>query len=310
MTAPRILFMGTPEFAVPSLTGLLDAGYPVIGVVTGPDKPRGRGQKLLPTPVKEIALRHHLPLLQPESVKDPGFAEDVRALSPDIAVVVAFRILPRAVFAVPRLGSFNLHASLLPKFRGAAPIQWAIINGETETGVTTFLLEDRVDTGGILLQERTPIDPGEDAGAVHDRLALLGARLVVQTVVLMERGTLQTKAQDPAEATPAPKIFKDDCHIQWDRPAAHVHNLVRGLSPAPGAWSLHGGRVLKIYRTRLMPAHSSGTPGTITLDAEGVSINTADHRLLLLELQQEGRRRMSIDEFRRGYTFSEGDALT
>ena len=310
MPAPRILFMGTPEFAVPSLTGLLDAGYPIVGVVTGPDKPRGRGQKLSPTPVKEVALRHHLPLLQPESVKDPSFVEDLRAFEPDIAVVVGFRILPRAVFALPRLGSFNLHASLLPRYRGAAPIQWAIINGETETGVTTFLLEDRVDTGGILLQERIRIHPDEDAGAVHDRLAVLGAQLVTRTVGLIERGSIQPAPQDATLATPAPKIFKEHCHIRWDLPSMHVHNFVRGLSPAPGAWCVHNGRVLKIYRTSAMPARGKGKPGTVTVDADGVSVMTADQPLFLLELQQEGRRRMTVDEFLRGYGLRDGDVLS
>ncbi len=310
MPAPRILFMGTPEFAVPSLTGLLDAGYPIVGVVTGPDKPRGRGQKLSPTPVKEVALRHQLPLLQPESVKDPAFVEHVRAFDPDIAVVVAFRILPRAVFALPRMGSFNLHASLLPRYRGAAPIQWAIINGETETGVTTFLLEDRVDTGGILLQERILIRPEDDAGAVHDRLAVLGAQLVARTVALIERGDIHPAAQDAALATPAPKIFKEHCRIRWDLPSVHVHNLVRGLSPAPGAWCLHEGRVLKIYRTSILPARGKGTPGTVVVDADGVSVMTADQRLLILELQQEGRRRMTVDEFLRGYPLRNGDMLS
>lgn len=309
MQAPRILFMGTPDFAVPSLTGLLEAGYPVVGVVTGPDKPRGRGQKLSPTPVKEIALLHHLPLLQPPTVKDPAFAEAVQALEPDIAVVVAFRILPRTVFSIPRLGSFNLHASLLPKYRGAAPIQRAIINGDAETGVTTFFLEDRVDTGEMLFQERIAIHPDDDAGSVHDRLAVLGAQLVLRTVEHIARGDVRPLPQQPSLATAAPKIFKEDCHIRWDATAESIRNLVRGLSPAPGAWCLHDGRVLKVYKSCVKPAAGSAAPGTVSVDEQGLSVKTADQSLLLLELQQEGRRRMTAEEFLRGYPMRTGDTL-
>lgn len=309
MQAPRILFMGTPDFAVPSLTGLLEAGYPVVGVVTGPDKPRGRGQKLSPTPVKEIAVLHHLPVLQPPTVKDPAFAEAVQALEPDIAVVVAFRILPRTVFSIPRLGSFNLHASLLPKYRGAAPIQWAIINGDAETGVTTFFLEDRVDTGEMLFQERIAIHPDDDAGSVHDRLAVLGAQLVLRTVEHIARGDVRPLPQQASLATAAPKIFKEDCHIRWDATAESIRNLVRGLSPAPGAWCLHEGRVLKVYKSRVKPAAGSAAPGTVSVDEQGLSVKTADQSLLLLELQQEGRRRMTAEEFLRGYPIRTGDTL-
>jgi methionyl-tRNA formyltransferase len=301
--------MGTPDFAVPSLTGLLEAGYPVVGVVTGPDKPRGRGQKLSPTPVKEIAVLHHLPVLQPPTVKDPAFAEAVQALEPDIAVVVAFRILPRTVFSIPRLGSFNLHASLLPKYRGAAPIQWAIINGDAETGVTTFFLEDRVDTGEMLFQERIAIHPDDDAGSVHDRLAVLGAQLVLRTVEHIARGDVRPLPQQASLATAAPKIFKEDCHIRWDATAESIRNLVRGLSPAPGAWCLHEGRVLKVYKSRVKPAAGSAAPGTVSVDEQGLSVKTADQSLLLLELQQEGRRRMTAEEFLRGYPIRTGDTL-
>jgi methionyl-tRNA formyltransferase len=301
--------MGTPDFAVPSLTGLLEAGYPVVGVVTGPDKPRGRGQKLSPTPVKEVAVLHKLPVLQPSTVKDPAFAETVRALEPDIAVVVAFRILPRAVFSIPRLGTFNLHASLLPKYRGAAPIQWAIINGDTETGVTTFFLEDRVDTGEMLFQERIAIHPDDDAGSVHDRLAVLGAQLVLRTIEHIARGDVRPLPQQPSLATAAPKIFKEHCHIRWDVPAESIRNLVRGLSPAPGAWCLHERRVLKVYKSCVQPAGGSAAPGTVFVDEKGLSVKTADQSVLLLELQQEGRRRMTAKEFLRGYPIRTGDTL-
>jgi methionyl-tRNA formyltransferase len=302
--------MGTPEFAVPSLARLIEAGHDIIGVVTGPDKPRGRGQKLTPTPVKELALQHHLPLLQPESVKDPAFAEAVRVLAPDIAVVVAFRILPRAVFAVPRLGTFNLHSSLLPRYRGAAPINWAVINGDTETGVTTFFLDDRVDTGEMLLQERIAIDPEEDAGSVHDRLAVLGAGVVVRTVDHIIRGDLAPRPQDGGAATPAPKIFKEHCHIDWSKPSRVVHDLIRGLSPHPGAYALHDGRVLKVFRSTVIDGHVRGTPGTVLVRDGRVMVMAGDHPVELLDLQQEGRRRMTSAEFLRGYTFGPSDVLT
>jgi methionyl-tRNA formyltransferase len=302
--------MGTPEFAVPSLARLIEAGHDIIAVVTGPDKPRGRGQKLTPTPVKELALQHHLPLLQPESVKDPAFAEEVRTLAPDIAVVVAFRILPRAVFGLPRLGTFNLHSSLLPRYRGAAPINWAVINGDTETGVTTFFLDDRVDTGEMLLQERIAIDPEEDAGSVHDRLAVLGAGVVARTVDHIIRGDLVPRPQDGGAATPAPKIFKEHCHIDWSKPSRVVHDLIRGLSPHPGAFTLHDGRVLKVFRSSVVDGHVRGTPGTVLVREGRVMVMAGDHPVELLDLQQEGRRRMTSAEFLRGYTFGPSDVLT
>lgn len=301
--------MGTAEFAVPSLQSLLDAGYDILSVVTGPDKPRGRGQKLSPTPVAHLARTNALPVLQPVSVKDPAFAAALTAVQPDLAVVVAFRILPWQVFSVPRLGTFNLHASLLPKYRGAAPINWAIINGETETGVTTFFLEETVDTGGIILQDRLTIGPDEDAGSVHDRLAVLGATAVVETVRRIERGEVFPRKQDPTAATPAPKIFREDCRIRWDRPAAAVHNFVRGLAPSPAAWTVHGANMLKIYRTAPVPGVPCGVPGSVELHHGGVTVVTADGNLSILELQQEGHRRMPVAEFLRGYRISTGELL-
>jgi methionyl-tRNA formyltransferase len=301
--------MGTPDFAVPSLELLLSNGCQVVAVVTAPDKPRGRGQELAPTPVKEVALRHSLPLLQPETLGDPGFAEQLRSLAPDIIVVVAFRILPREVYSLARVGAFNLHASLLPKYRGAAPINWAIINGETETGVTTFLLEDRVDTGGILLQSRLPIGSEDDAGAVHDALARLGSGLVLDTVRLLEKGEAAPRLQEGSLATPAPKIFKDDCHIRWDKPAEEVRNFIRGLSPYPAAFALHQGKLVKLYRTHCTPMRSAGLPGEIHADRVSLRVSTATVDLAVVEIQQEGKKRMGIEEFLRGYRFSPGDTL-
>jgi methionyl-tRNA formyltransferase len=303
----RLVFMGTPEFAVPSLEALCEAGYPILSVVTGADKPRGRGQRLTPTPVKQSALRHNLPVLEPLSVKDPIFAEQILRLNPDLAVVVAFRILPPSVFTIPRFGTFNLHASLLPRYRGAAPINWAVMNGETETGVTTFFLEQAVDTGATLLRARVPIGPDDDAGILHDRLAEVGARTVLETVRLIEQGQAETQIQDHGEATPAPKIFKEQCRISWNRPAAQLHNFVRGLSPHPAAWTMHGDHLLKIYRTHPMKGGAPEAPGLVTVTGTSLRVAAQDGSLEILELQQEGRRRMTAGEFLRGYSLTTGD---
>lgn len=310
MSPLKLVFMGTAEFAVPSLKILLDSGYAIRAVVTGADKPRGRGQRISPTPVKAFALQHDLQVLQPVSVKDPNFVSKLAGLSPDLAVVVAFRILPRSVFTIPRLGTFNLHASLLPKYRGAAPINWAIINGEQETGVSTFFLEEAVDTGTIILQDRLPIGPDEDAGSLHDRLATLGADTVLQTVRLIERGDVVPTPQNADQATPAPKIFREHCRIDWNRPAGAVHDFIRGLSPHPAAWTTHRGGMLKIYKTVLDSAASGGKPGSITIRSETLTVATADSALSLIELQQEGHRRIPVAEFLRGYRCTDGDVLT
>jgi methionyl-tRNA formyltransferase len=302
----RLVFMGTPDFAVPSLDALIAAGYPIAAVVTGVDKPRGRGQRLTPTPVKEAALRHALPVLQPTSMKDPAFAAQLRALAPDLAVVVAFRILPRDVFTIPAKGTFNLHSSLLPKYRGAAPINWAVMNGDHETGVTTFLLDDAVDTGNMLLQEKVPIGPEEDAGIVHDRLAEVGARLVVESVRGIESGSIVPRPQENQAATPAPKIFREQCRIDWNSPASSIHNFIRGLSPHPAAWTMHGGRLLKIYKTRILPDPASTPPGSLHATTNTLTVSAADGLLDILELQQEGHKRMGIEEFLRGYKLPAG----
>ncbi len=302
--------MGTPEFAVPSLEILLANGYPVSAVVTAPDKPRGRGQVLSPTPIKSVALKHRLPVLQPESLRDPEFASAIRALNPDLIIVVAFRILPKEIFSIPTLGAFNLHASLLPKYRGAAPINWAIINGEKETGVTTFFLEEKVDTGNMLLQARVPIKPDDDAGSLHDTLAEVGAEIVLHTVRLIEQGKMVPRKQDDALASPAPKLFKQDCRINWNEPAQKIHNRVRGLSPLPTAFTMHNGRVIKLYRTQLTDRKSSGEPGSVLLEKKSLFVCTADNFIAVSELQQEGRRRMGVEEFLRGYHLTSGEKLT
>ncbi len=297
--------MGTPEFGVPSLERLLQDRHAIQAVVTAPDKPRGRGQVLSGTPVKTVAQRHGIPVLQPETLRDAAFLERLRDCRPDLIVVVAFRILPREVFTLPRLGSFNLHASLLPKYRGAAPINWAIINGEAETGVTTFLLEQNVDTGNILLQRAVPIRPDDDAGTIHDALSLIGADVVSETVKLLEEGKAVPRPQESALATPAPKIFREHCRIAWGQPAYRVHNLVRGLSPHPCAFTtLHDG-VVKIFRTCLTGRSSRSAPGSFRVDGESLFVAAADDEITILDLQQEGRKRMSAAEFLRGFRGSE-----
>ena len=307
----RILFMGTPEFAVPSLRILLDHSYDISGVVTAPDKPRGRGQQVSFTPIKEFAHHHHLPILQPEHINDPNFISHVEQLAPDLAVVVAFRILPREVYIIPKLGSFNLHASLLPKYRGAAPINWAIINGEEESGVTTFFLQDTVDTGSVLLQERVKIGADDTAGELHDKLSEVGAGLVLQTVRLIERGRAQPSVQNDSLACPAPKIFKNDCRIHWKKSSQQVHNFIRGLSPHPASWTMHNRRVIKVYRTKIADAQSQPQSAGIVLrrTKNTLLVGTGNGAVSLMEIQQEGKRRLNIEEFLRGYTIEEGALL-
>lgn len=306
--------MGTPEFAVPSLNALCDAGLTPMAVVTAPDKPRGRGQRLSPTAVKAAALERGIDtILQPESVKDPAFAVQVRDLAPDVIVVVAFRILPAAVFTAARLGAFNLHGSLLPRWRGAAPINRAIMAGDTETGVTTFFLKEQVDTGSIILKRAMPIGPDETAGSVHDRMMVLGAEAVVETTRMILDGTAEAQPQDDTLATPAPRIFPDDCRVDWTQTAVGVHNHIRGLSPYPGAWTMHDGTLLKLYLARPsdpVPDLLQGpppAPGEVGVEDNRLFIGCADGLLELLEVQQAGKRRLPAQDFLNGYPVSSGD---
>lgn len=305
--------MGTPEFALPSLQILLDNTYEVAAVVTIPDKPQGRGQNVIASPVKKFAVEHNLPLLQPESLKHPDFISAVKNLQPDLIVVVAFRILPKEIFTIPRLGSFNLHASLLPKYRGAAPINWAIINGEQESGVTTFFLQEKVDTGSVILQARVKIDPNETAGDLHDTLSAVGAEIVLQTVRLIELGKAQPRIQDETLASPAPKIFREHCKIDWSKSSSQVHNFIRGLSPHPCAWTLHQGKVLRIYRTELPKDFTAGNKiengGVVEVAKDRIFVQTGDGIVSVVELQQEGRKRIGAAEFLRGYNLNIGDRL-
>jgi methionyl-tRNA formyltransferase len=293
--------MGTPEFAVPSLRILLDHSYEIPAVVTAPDKPRGRGQQVSFTSIKKFALHHRIPVLQPEKLIDAAFISEIQQLHPDLIVVVAFRILPREVFMIPKLGSFNLHASILPKYRGAAPINWAIMNGEKESGVTTFFLKDEVDTGSILLQTRVPIGLNDIAGDLHDTLSVVGAESVLQTVHLIERGDVQPHQQDDSLACPAPKIFKEDCRIDWTKPSQQVHNFIRGLSPHPSAWTTHMGKLIKVFRSKMVERHSTQAGIVLNRTQNILEVGTGSGVVSLLEIQQEGKRRLSIEEFLRGY---------
>ena len=298
----RIVFMGTPEFAVPALQILLDNGYEIPAVVTAPDKPGGR-LGMQQSAVKQFALERGLKVLQPEKLKDAAFLESFRALQADLLVVVAFRMLPEVVWSLPPLGSVNLHGSLLPKYRGAAPINWAVIQGEKETGLTTFFLKKQIDTGDILFQESLPIGPDETAGELHDRMMRLGAALVLKTVRAIELGTAQAQPQTDALATLAPKIFPEDCRIDFDRPVAQVHNFIRGLSPYPGAWTTLDGKILKILRARPVETGPTATPpGQFFSDGKHwLRIRAADGLLEVLELQLEGKRRMPVKDFLNGF---------
>ncbi len=311
----NIVFMGTPDFAVPSLEILLNNNYHVSAVVTAPDKPRGRGQEVSFTPVKEFALKHSLPLLQPESLSDASFVSALTELHPDLLIVVAFRILPPQVFSIPLKGAFNAHASLLPKYRGAAPINWAIITGEKESGVTTFFLQEKVDTGNIILQARVAIPESMTAGELHDILSGVGAEIVLQTVRLIELGKAIPRQQNDTLASAAPKIFKKDCRITWNQPAGSLHNFIRGLSPYPTAWTVHNGTILKIFRSE-KPGVGSQESGVTSQNAKSGAVQIIDGKLYvgakdgaigILEIQQEGKKRMSAEEFLRGYRLSDGD---
>ena len=313
--ALRIVYMGTPDFAVESLRALVEGGYRVVGVVTMPDKPAGRGYKLQYSPVKQYALEQGLPLLQPEKLKDETFLEALRAWKADLQIVVAFRMLPEAVWNMPRFGTFNLHASLLPQYRGAAPINWAVINGDRETGATTFFLTHEIDTGKIILQERLPVADTDDAGTVHDALMRLGAGLVTRTVDRILAGTVEAVDQSsfriPAgELRPAPKIFKETCRIDWNRPSADVYNFIRGLAPYPAAWTelvSPGGErlVLKIFVTEKTGEPASLPAGSVRTDGKSFfEVATADSWLRLVSVQLAGKKRMPAAAFLNGFRLS------
>ena len=299
----RIIYMGTPEFAVPPLDLLVDNGWNVVAVITAPDKLQGRGKKLGTSPVKNAALSHGIPILQPTSLKSPEFIEELKGYQADVQVVVAFRMLPEIVWNMPPLGTFNLHASLLPNYRGAAPINWAIINGEEETGVTTFFLKHEIDTGNIIFQEKETILPEDNLGSLYEKLMKKGAQLVLKTIEAIANDNVEvTKQEESLAKHPAPKIYKETGKINWNRSAAEVHNLVRGLSPYPAAWTILNGKTIKIFTTELLPMDIRGkTPGEYQSDGKTyLHFQTGAQAIAIQELQMEGKKRMGIGEFLRG----------
>lgn len=305
MSHLRIIFMGTPEFAVPSLEILVEHKFNVVAVITAPDKPQGRGQKLVPSPVKECALKYSIPVLQPTNLKSPEFLEELKSYQANLQIVVAFRMLPEIVWAMPSLGTFNLHGSLLPQYRGAAPINWAIINGEKETGVTTFFLKHEIDTGSIIFQEKEPIHENDDVGTVYDRLMKLGSQLVLKTVNAIEVGRYPSLPQSEViEINHAPKIFKETCEIKWDQSAENIRNFVRGLSPYPGAWATINGKAFKIFNCKI-PLSTVDSKQSIagewqTDNNTYLYIKTSDGWISIEEFQPEGKRRMNVQDFFRG----------
>ena len=312
----RIVYMGTPDFAVEALKRLVEGGYNVVGVITMPDKPAGRGHKLQYSPVKQYALEHNLPLLQPEKLKDEEFLEQLRSWKADLQIVVAFRMLPEVVWSMPRLGTFNLHASLLPQYRGAAPINWAVINGETETGITTFFLKHEIDTGEIIQQVKVPIADTDDVGIVHDKLMTLGGQLVTETVDAILEGNIRTIPQEEliqacGELHPAPKIFKETCRINWHQSVKQVYDFIRGLSPYPAAWTElvipdQPAMVLKVFETEKQPCDNPPAPGTVSTDGKTylrVAVN--DGFIGIRSLQLPGKKRLRTDELLRGFRLSE-----
>jgi methionyl-tRNA formyltransferase len=307
MNQLRIIFMGTPEFAVPSLEILVENKFNVVGVITAPDKPQGRGQKMIPSPIKECALKYNLPILQPTNLKSPEFIEELKSYQANLQVVVAFRMLPEVVWSMPGLGTFNLHASLLPQYRGAAPINWAIINGEKETGATTFFLKHEIDTGSIIFQDKEPILDTDNVGALYDRLMNKGARLILKTVRAIEAGDYPSIVQQSNVAIKhAPKIFKETCEINWNQSSESVRNFVRGLSPYPGAWSNLNGKVFKILKCSLSTVDGQQSTvdsrqGDVRTDNKTyLYVKTSDGWVSIDELQPEGKKKMNIQEFLRG----------
>ncbi len=302
----RIVYFGTPEFAVAGLKLLLENNYNIVGVVTAPDKPAGRGKKLKASDVKIFAQKNNLKILQPANLKSDEFINELKQLNADLQIVVAFRMLPEIVWNMPPMGTFNLHASLLPQYRGAAPINWAIINGEKETGVTSFFLQHEIDTGNIILQEKISISENDNAGTLHDKLMNLGAKIILDTVKLIESGNVKTIPQDKIETEnlkKAPKIFKNDTKINWENNSEFVYNFIRGLSPYPTAWTKINNKILKIYSARkTSETNNSNKPGNIITDKKTfLKIACKDYYLEILELQLEGKKRLKTPEFLMGF---------
>lgn len=306
MTGLRILFMGTPHFACPTLQMLIDRGENVIAVVTQPDRPKGRGQQLQPPPVKVLALSHGIPVMQPVKVRVPEAVEEIRELQPDLIIVVAFgQILPKALLDIPRCGCINIHASLLPRYRGAAPLNWCLINGEKETGITTMMMDVGLDTGDMLLKRTTAITPDDDASSLHDRLSHLGAETMAETLDLLVAGKLQPEKQDDSLSCYAPMLKKELGAINWNATSASICNLVRGVTPWPGAYTTFDGKVVKIHKVR--PGTGSGAPGEILAAGKnGIEAACADGSIIIEELQLEGKKRLPAGEFLSGCRLNPG----
>ena len=310
--SPRIVYMGTPDFAVEPLKMLLENEYNIVGVVTAPDKPAGRGKKISESAVKQFAVSRGLKVLQPEKLKAPEFIKELQSLDTDLQIVVAFRMLPEIVWSMPKMGTFNLHASLLPQYRGAAPINWAVINGEEKTGVTTFFIEKEIDTGNILLQKEIKILTEDNAGTIHDKLMYSGAELVVETVKGILENSIKPKHQDnlidnSVELKPAPKIFKEDCKIDWNQPAQRIQDFIRGLSPYPAAFfevtDIQNMKLnIKVFKTEIVPSPSPTQHSTIKTDNKTyIHIGCNNGYLNIIELQFPGKKRMKVEDFLRGY---------
>jgi methionyl-tRNA formyltransferase len=306
----RIIFMGTPDFAVASLNALVEAKYNVVAVITAPDKPAGRGRKLNQSAVKKYALLKGLEILQPVNLKHPDFLDNLASFQADLQIVVAFRMLPKQVWAMPKLGTFNLHASLLPDYRGAAPINWAIINGETQTGVTTFFINENIDTGAIIKQETTEISESMTTGELHDILMKLGSKTVVETVEMIEKGNIDPLKQKEGDFNPAPKLNKDNCRIQWDQPLEKIYNQIRGLNPYPGAWTIlknNGEEIeLKIYKVNMVLEEHKISPGIVLISKKQLRVAAQNGFLDITDLKMSGKKRMDAISLLNGYTFHEG----
>ena len=311
MSKPKIVFMGTPDFAVPSFKILIGHDYPIVGVVTQPDRPKGRGRVSVPSPVKILAVQHNLPIFQPERLKDKEFADTLRNLSPDLVVVSAYgQILPKEVIETPQMGCINVHPSLLPKYRGAAPMNWTIIRGETKTGVTIMLMDEGMDTGDILTQEETAIEPEETFGKLHDRLADKGATLLLKTCEMIISGIARRTPQDSARATYAPRLKKEDGLIRWDADIHQIVNRIKGLSPTPCAYTFLKGKMLKIFSATAAEIPVMETPGIVGGETEkGLAVAARNGYVYLREVQMENKNKMSVHNFLRGFRLLQGDTL-
>ncbi len=312
MNELRIVFMGTPDFAVATLDAVIKANYKVVGVITAPDKPAGRGQKIQQSAVKTYAVENKLTILQPTNLKDEGFIQELRSLNANLQIVVAFRMLPAIVWQMPKLGTFNLHASLLPNYRGAAPINWAIINGDTKTGVSTFFIDQKIDTGNIILQEEVAIAENETVGELHDKLMKTGSALVVKTVSLIEKGPVNTIKQPEIEENPAPKIFTETCKIDWNASLNDIYNLIRGLNPYPAAWCFLKNPTeikVKIYDVSMDKFNHNLKPGSIITSKNEIKVAVKNGYLIINSLQLAGKKKMDSKSLLNGFTFNENSTM-